>query len=121
MQADFPTLARTWITGSRGATPARRAGAPRPGDDEREADMEQDDARGENEADSPAAHSDGVDWDAMATVGTAYPAGRAAEFGTLKRPATPWLWPILRARLPAIKYRLRKLALAPLKIPPAGV
>jgi hypothetical protein len=45
--------------------------------------MEQDDARGEDEADSPAAHSDGVDWDAMATVGTAYPAGRAAEFGTL--------------------------------------
>ncbi len=51
------------------------------------------------------------------TVGTSDPAGRAAEFGTLKRPATPWLWPIFRARLPAIKDRLRKLALAPLKIP----
>jgi len=51
------------------------------------------------------------------TVGTSDPADRAAEFGTLKRPATPWLWPIFRAPLPAIKDRLRKLALAPLKIP----
>lgn len=42
------------------------------------------------------------------------PAGRAAEFGTLKRPATLWLWPIFKAHLPAIKDRLRKLALAPL-------
>jgi hypothetical protein len=25
-------------------------------------------------------------------------------------PATPWLWPIFRARLPSIKDRLRKLA-----------
>ena len=30
-------------------------------------------------------------------VGTADPAGRAAEFGTLMRPATPWLWPIVQA------------------------
>jgi hypothetical protein len=54
-------------------------------------------------------------------IGTTDPAGLAAEFGTLKRPAMPWLWPIFRARLPAIKDRLRKLALAPLKIPSAGV
>lgn len=46
----------------------------------------------------------------MATVGTSDPAGRAAEFGTLRRPATPWLWPIFKAHLPAIKDRLRKLA-----------
>ena len=45
------------------------------------------------------------------------PAGRAAEFGTLMRPATPWLWPIVKARLPAIKDRLRKLALAASKSP----
>jgi len=51
------------------------------------------------------------------TVRTADPAGRAAEFGTLKLPAPPWLWPIVKARLPAIKDRLRKLALAPAMIP----
>ena len=50
-------------------------------------------------------------------VGTTDPAGRAAEFGTLMRPATPWLWPIVKARLPAIKDRLRKLALAAAKSP----
>ncbi len=37
------------------------------------------------------------------SVGTADPAGRALEFGTLKRPASPWLWPIFRARLPALR------------------
>jgi hypothetical protein len=26
------------------------------------------------------------------------------------RPASPWLWPIFRARLPALKDKLRKLA-----------
>ena len=31
--------------------------------------------------------------------------------------ATPWLWPIVKARLPAIKDRLRKLALAAAMIP----
>jgi hypothetical protein len=41
----------------------------------------------------------------------------AAEFGTLKRPATPWLWPIVKACLPAIKDRLRKLALGAAMIP----
>ena len=44
------------------------------------------------------------------SVGTADPAGRALKFGTLKRPASPWLWPIFRARLPALKDKLRKLA-----------
>jgi hypothetical protein len=43
------------------------------------------------------------------TVGTSDSAGSAAEFGTLRQPATPWLWPILRARLPALKDRLRKV------------
>ena len=42
------------------------------------------------------------------SVGTANPAGRAPEFGTLKRPASPW--PIFRARLPDLKDKLRKLA-----------
>ena len=51
------------------------------------------------------------------TVGTADPAGRSAEFGTLKQPAMPWLWPIVKARLPAIKDRLRKLALGAAMIP----
>jgi hypothetical protein len=55
------------------------------------------------------------------TVGTSDPAGSAAEFGTLKQPAMPWLWPIFRARLPALKDRLRKVALAPLKIRGAGL
>src|SRR5262249_39055384 len=31
------------------------------------------------------------------------PLGSILEFGTLRRPASPWLWPIFRARLPAIK------------------
>ena len=44
------------------------------------------------------------------------PAGRAAEFGTLKRPATPSLADC-KARLPAIKARLTKLALAAAMIP----
>jgi hypothetical protein len=55
------------------------------------------------------------------SVGTADPAGRALEFGTLKRPASPWLWPIFRARSPGIKEKLRKVTTAPLKKPGAGV
>ena len=54
-------------------------------------------------------------------VGTTDPAGRAAEVGTLTQPATPWLWPILKARLPGIKDKLRKVAIAPLKILGGGV
>jgi hypothetical protein len=47
-------------------------------------------------------------------IGTRDPAGRAAEFGTLTTPATPWFWPILQAHLPRIKDKLRNIALGPL-------
>jgi len=40
-------------------------------------------------------------------VGTAHRAGRFLEYGTVHRPATPWLWPVFRARLPRIKQDLR--------------
>ena len=39
-------------------------------------------------------------------VGTAHRAGRFLEYGTVRRPATPWLWPVFRARLPRIKHAL---------------
>lgn len=42
-------------------------------------------------------------------IGTAHPAGRFLEFGTRRRPATPWLWPVFRARSPGVKHKLRKL------------
>jgi len=35
---------------------------------------------------------------------------RILKFGTAQQPATIWLWPIFRARLPAVKDRLRKVA-----------
>jgi hypothetical protein len=54
-------------------------------------------------------------------VGTPDPAGRFLEFGTVRLPASPWLWPIFRARLPGIKQRLRKIAVAALKMPPTQV
>jgi hypothetical protein len=40
-------------------------------------------------------------------VGTDDPAGRFVEYGTVRQPARPWLWPIFRARLPRIKQNLR--------------
>jgi hypothetical protein len=55
------------------------------------------------------------------TVGTSHPLGRILEFGTLRRPASRWLWPVFRARLPAIKDNLRKLASAASKTNRAGV
>ena len=39
-------------------------------------------------------------------IGTAHRAGRFLEYGTVRRPATPWLWPIFRARLPRVKQGL---------------
>lgn len=42
-------------------------------------------------------------------IGTAHRAGRFLEFGTVRRPATPWLWPVFRARSPGVKHRLAKL------------
>jgi hypothetical protein len=54
------------------------------------------------------------------TVDTPDPAGRIAELGSLEKPATSWLWPILQANLPGIKDKLRKIALGPFKNPSAG-
>lgn len=42
-------------------------------------------------------------------IGTAHPAGTWLEYGTVRRPATPWLWPAFRARSPAVKHHLRRL------------
>lgn len=39
-------------------------------------------------------------------VGTAHRAGRFLEYGTVRVPASPWLWPVFRARLPRIKQGL---------------
>ena len=41
-------------------------------------------------------------------AGTPHRAGRFLEYGTVRRPASPWLWPAFRARLPRIKQGLRK-------------
>jgi HK97 gp10 family phage protein len=48
-------------------------------------------------------------------VGTAHRAGRFLEFGTVRRPATPWLWPIFRARSRGVKHELRKVVTAAFK------
>ena len=48
-------------------------------------------------------------------IGTFEPAGRFLEFGTVRRPATPWLWPVFRARSPDVKHKLRKLVAAAFK------
>jgi len=53
-------------------------------------------------------------------IGTAQPAGRFIEFGTSRRPATPWLWPVFRARSPGVKHKLRKVLAATLKMPRAA-
>ncbi|MGV1013704.1 MAG: HK97 gp10 family phage protein [Methyloceanibacter sp.] len=49
-------------------------------------------------------------------IGTPHPAGRFLEFGTARRPASPWLMPLFWARSPSVKDRLRKVVLAALKI-----
>ena len=48
-------------------------------------------------------------------IGTAHRAGRFLEFGTVRRPATPWLWPAFRARSPGIKHKLRNIIRAAFK------
>lgn len=48
-------------------------------------------------------------------IGTARPAARHVEFGTARRPATPWLWPVFRARSAGVKPKLRKLVAAAFK------
>lgn len=53
-------------------------------------------------------------------VGTAHQAGRYLEFGTLRRPATPWLWPVFRARSRGINHKLRKMVIAALRMPRAA-
>ena len=54
-------------------------------------------------------------------IGTAHPAARHLEFGTVRRPATPWLWPAFRARSAGVKTRLRKLIAAAFKTTRDGV
>jgi hypothetical protein len=54
-------------------------------------------------------------------IGTTHLAGRSLEFGTLRRPATPWLWPVFHARSPGVKHRLRKLIATAFKTAQGGV
>jgi len=54
-------------------------------------------------------------------VGTANPAGRFVEYGTVRQPAAPWLWPVFRARLPRIKQSLRDSLVASFKRPRSEV
>ncbi|MDX2316840.1 MAG: hypothetical protein QNK17_00285, partial [Hyphomicrobiaceae bacterium] len=49
------------------------------------------------------------------TVGSAHRAARLVEHGTLRRPATPWLFPVFRARLPRVKQNLRNILSASFK------
>ena len=42
-------------------------------------------------------------------IGTADSASRFIEFGTARRPATPWLWPAFWACSPSVKHKLRRL------------
>lgn len=48
-------------------------------------------------------------------VGSDHRAARFIEYGTLRRPATPWLFPVFRARLPRVKQNLRNIVVASLK------
>jgi HK97 gp10 family phage protein len=50
-------------------------------------------------------------------VGTAHRAARFIEHGTLRRPATPWLWPAFQARKRGINHRLRKVVATAFKNP----
>ena len=42
-------------------------------------------------------------------IGTAHRAGPFVEYGTIRRPATPWLGPAFRAHLRGIKHSLRNI------------
>jgi hypothetical protein len=48
-------------------------------------------------------------------IGTAHPAGRFLEYGTVKLAARPWLWPVFHARSPGVKHKLGRLIAASLK------
>ena len=50
-------------------------------------------------------------------VGTSHRAGWFIEHGTVHRAAMPWLWPVLRARLPRVKQHLRNTVVATFKRP----
>jgi len=54
-------------------------------------------------------------------VGTPAPAGRFVEYGTVRQPASPWLWPVFRARLPRVKQSLRDSLRASFKRARSGV
>lgn len=54
-------------------------------------------------------------------IGTAHRAGPFLEYGTLRRPATPWLWPAFHGRSPRIKHKLRRLIADAFKPGRAGV
>ena len=54
-------------------------------------------------------------------IGTADKAARFVEFGTTRRLPSPWLLPVLHARLPGIKHNIRKLLAVALKLPPSAV
>jgi HK97 gp10 family phage protein len=49
-------------------------------------------------------------------IGTTHPAGRFIEFGTVRRPATPWLWPVFQAHSRGIKHKLGKVVAAAFKM-----
>lgn len=51
------------------------------------------------------------------TVGTRHRAGWFLEHGTVRRPATPWLGPVFRARLPRVKQALTNTLRAALAKP----
>ena len=48
-------------------------------------------------------------------VGTPEKHARFVEYGTIKRPPSPWLFPIFRARLPRIKQSLRNSLMSSFK------
>ena len=54
-------------------------------------------------------------------IGTAHRAGRFLEYGTVKMPAKPWLWPAFHGRSPTLKHKLRRLIAASFQSKRAGV
>jgi len=54
-------------------------------------------------------------------VGTPHRAGRFLEYGTVRRRASPWLFPVFRARLPRIKQSLTKILTASVEAPRSEV
>ena len=48
-------------------------------------------------------------------IGSAHRGARFAEFGTVSRPAVPWLWPAFDARKRGINHKLGQLVAAAFK------